>query len=136
MCWEWARWIEKHFYVPLLLREGQGLATGWNEILAGDHAAPSPHISMRCAIGRRLRRTCAWILAIQALAYHGKIAVPPTPMVDFAEALRRADVGPIPGAVMLLGGVAFNAVWIIFALVALHADRVRHGQRTMHEAMG
>jgi uncharacterized membrane protein len=131
-----ARWIEKNFYVPLLRREGLDLADGWTEVLAKDYFEPSPHISLSCALGRRLRRTYAWILAIQALAYCGKIAVHPTAMASLADLLQRAEIGPVPGAVVLLGGLVFNAGWILFALITLHADRTRHRQHPSRMTMG
>lgn len=131
-----ARWIEKHFYVPMLRREGQSLEDGWSEVLAQDYSEPLAHISFARAVGRRLRRTYAWILGIQALAYYGKIAVHPTPMSSLAEAMQRAEVGPIPGWAMLLGGLMFNGAWITVALVTLHLDRIKHRQRASSVAMG
>jgi uncharacterized membrane protein len=48
---------------------------GWTELLAGDYRNPRYDISYLRAIGRRLRRSCAWIFVIQAIAYYGKLAI-------------------------------------------------------------
>jgi len=122
-----ARWLETNFYAPLL--RGQGCAgSGWERVLAKDYGEPRHHISMARAIGRRLRRTYVWLLAIQATAYLGKIAIHPTPVTNFAEFVQRASLGPIPGEVMLVSGLIFNGGWLVFALVTFHLDRVAHGK--------
>jgi uncharacterized membrane protein len=130
-----ARWIEKNFYAPLLRGEGLQLDDGWHEVLAHDYCEPRHHISLPRAIGRRLRRTYSWILAIQALAYFGKVAIHPTPLASVSELWDRTAVGPIPGEVMVLGGILFNGAWVVFALVTWHLDRTRHRGAT-RVAMG
>jgi uncharacterized membrane protein len=45
----------------------------WTELLAKDYVDPRYHISFARAVGRRLRRTYAWIFVIQAIAYYGKL---------------------------------------------------------------
>lgn len=122
-----ARWLETNFYATLL--RGQGCTgTGWEEVLAQDYCEPRHHISMARAIGRRLRRTYMWLLSIQAMAYLGKIAIHPTPVSSMAEFVQRASLGPIPGEVLLMSGLAFNGAWLAFALVTYHLDRVAHGK--------
>ena len=73
------------------------------------------------AIGRRLRRTYAYVLTIQALAYLGRSLLP-TPVTSFGEFVQRAAIGPIPGEAILAAGVVFNGVWIIFAFVTYYSD--------------
>jgi uncharacterized membrane protein len=125
-----ARWIETHFYARLLLHETPASSFKWEGVLAGDYCAPQYHISFARAVGRRLRRNYGYVLAIQALAYVGKIAIHPTAVTSFGEFVERASIGPIPGAVILLGGALFNCGWIIFALVTYRLDREKHeGQR-------
>ncbi len=131
-----ARWIETNFYAPLLRGEGTKLGAAWPQVLAHDYCEPKHHISLARAIGRRLRRNYVWILGIQALAYYAKIAIHPVPMADFAEFVQRAAIGPIPGEVMLLGGVLFNAAWITFALVTFYLDRAKHGHQPKRVTMG
>jgi uncharacterized membrane protein len=131
-----ARWMETHFYAPLLRGEGVSAGNGWPQILAQDYCEPRHHISMARAIGRRLRRTYIWILGIQALAYVGKMAIHPVPISSFAELVQRAAVGPIPGEWMLIGGLLFNGSWIIFAIVTLYLDRIKRAPGAARVAMG
>lgn len=131
-----ARWMETHFYAPLLRGEGVSAGNGWPQILAQDYCEPRHHISMARAIGRRLRRTYIWILGIQALAYVGKMAIHPVPISSFAELVQRAAVGPIPGEWMLIGGLLFNGSWIIFAIVTLYLDRTMRAPGAARVAMG
>lgn len=124
-----ARWMETHFYAPMLRGEGQATLDDWEQVLAKDYCFPHHHISLPRAVGRRLRRTYIWIIAIQMLAYIGKIALHPTPMVTAAEFVQRAAIGPIPGSVVLLAGLAFNGGWLAYALYTWHLDRARLGRR-------
>ena len=122
-----ARWLETNFYAPMLRGEGS-LGTGWEQVLARDYCEPRHHISMARAIGRRLRRTYIWLLAIQATAYLGKIAIHPLPVTDMTEFVQRASLGPLPGEVLLVSGLAFNGAWLVFALATYYLDRVAHGK--------
>jgi len=105
-----ARWIETNFYAPML--RGKGSTFGeWEEVLARDYCEPQYHISLACAVGRRLRRNYSYVLVIQALAYVGKIAIHPTPVASFGEFVQRAAIGPIPGEVILAAGLL--TVWTV-----------------------
>ncbi|MDE2578519.1 MAG: DUF2270 domain-containing protein [Hyphomicrobiales bacterium] len=129
-----ARWMETHFYVAILT--GAPLDDGWRDVLARDYSAPRHHITFARALGRRLRRTYIWILAIQSLAYWGKLAIHPTPAASFADFAARAAVGPIPGWLFLTLGAIYNLSWISFALGTLWLDRRKHGGRGKTQAMG
>ena len=124
-----ARWMETNFYAPMLRGEGCPTAQGWEEVLAHDYCEPIHHISLARAIGRRLRRTYAYVLTIQMLAYLGKIIIHPTPVSSFGEFVHRATIGPIPGEVILTAGLIFNGGWMIFAFVTYLNDRTKHGAR-------
>jgi uncharacterized membrane protein len=63
-----ARLLETDFYAPMIRGEGIRMGLGWAELLAKDYCDPRYHISFARAIGRRLRRTYAWIFVIQAVA--------------------------------------------------------------------
>jgi uncharacterized membrane protein len=131
-----ARWMERNFYAPMLRGEGVKLDTDWNQVLAQDYCEPHHHITFARAIGRRLRRNYIWILGIQTLAYYGKIAIHPTPISSLSELVQRASLGPIPGEVVLLGGVLFSGGWIAFAMMTFFLDRAKHGARPSRVAMG
>ena len=128
-----ARWMQTHFYAPMLRGEGVSAGSGWPLTLAHDYC--EHHISLAHAIGRRLRRNYIWILGIQALAYYGKIAIHPVPITSVSELFQRAAVGPIPGEWRLVGSVLFNGSWIIFAIVTLYLDRTRRAPGSARVAM-
>ena len=122
-----ARWMETHFYAPMLLGNALSPNCEWERVLASDYREPQYHISLVRAIGRRLRRNYGYILAIQTLAYVGKIAIHPTAVASFQEFVDRASIGPIPGAIILSAGLLFNGGWIAFALITYRLDHAKHG---------
>jgi uncharacterized membrane protein len=129
-----ARWMEKHLYAPMLDDGDLHLEEGWQHTLARDYREPRYHIGLLRAVGRRLRNNYIWILMIQTIAYFGKIIIHPTPVAGIEELLQRAAVGPIPGEVMLAGGLLYNGACIAIALTTLHLDRKKH--RATSTAMG
>jgi uncharacterized membrane protein len=131
-----ARLLETDFYAPMIRGEGVRLDSGWTELLAKDYRAPRYHIGFARAIGRRLRRTYAWIFVIQAIAYYGKLAIHPTPMASFAELWDRAAIGPIPGGVVVAAGVLFHGGWAVFALVTFRIEITARRERRSLIAMG
>ncbi|HMK86112.1 MAG TPA: DUF2270 domain-containing protein, partial [Steroidobacteraceae bacterium] len=66
-----ARLLETDFYAPMLQGQRIFRASPWAQLLAHDLRNPRYHISFARAVGRRLRRTYAYILLIQAIAYYG-----------------------------------------------------------------
>src|SRR5258707_5295458 len=128
------RWVEMKFYAPIFT--GEARDDNWQAILARDSTAPRHHISFFRAAGRRLGRNYVWILAIQALAYYGKIAIHPTPAATLAEFSDRATVGPIPGWIVLLIGFAYYLGWLAFALGTMWLDQRKHGATGDAVAMG
>ena len=122
-----ARWLERNFYAPMLRGEELKADNHWTKVLANDYCEPRHHISLARAIGRRLRRNYIWILGIQTIAYYGKIAIHPVPISSLPELVQRANLGPIPGELMLLAGILFTGGWIAFAAITLFLDRVKHG---------
>ncbi|WP_084115914.1 DUF2270 domain-containing protein [Paracoccus sphaerophysae] len=120
-----ARWMETHLYAPML--RGQPLDPAWRDVLAADYESPTHHISFAQALGRRLRRNFIWILGIQSVAYWGKIAIHPFPAQDIHDLIGRAAIGPIPGVIVLLAGLAYNGMWIGVALWSWRVDRARWG---------
>ena len=73
--------MEKNFYAPMLRGERLESDASWSQVLAHDYCEPRHHITLARAIGRRLRRNYIWILGIQTLAYYGKIAIHPVPIL-------------------------------------------------------
>ena len=121
-----ARWMERHLYAPMLDDGDLHMEEGWQRTLARDYREPRYHIGYLRAVGRRLRHNYIWILLIQTIAYFGKIIIHPTPVISVDELLQRAAVGPIPGELVVLGGVLYNGACIGIALRTLYLDRMKH----------
>ena len=92
-----ARLLETDLYAPLLSGRKTDAGRNWREMLADDLTTPHYHISYVRAAGRRLRSNYSWILAIQAIAYYGKLAIHPVPMTGLHDFVVRAAIGPVPG---------------------------------------
>ena len=131
-----ARLLETDFYAPLIRGDGVQLQTGWTELLSNDYCHPRYHISFVRAIGRRLRRTYAWIFVIQAISYYGKLAIHPTPLVGLSDIWERAAIGPIPGTLVVMAGVLFHGGWAAFAFVTLRIEKEARRDRQSLIAMG
>jgi len=131
-----ARLLETDFYAPLIRGEGVRLDSGWTELLAKDYREPRYHIGFARAIGRRLRRTYAWIFVIQAIAYYGKLAIHPVPLVTLADLWERAAIGPIPGYLVVIAGVLFHGGWAVLAFATLRIEIVARRQQRSVTAMG
>ena len=131
-----ARLLETDFYAPMIRGEGIRLESGWTELLAKDYCEPRYHISFVRAIGRRLRRTYAWIFVIQAVAYYGKLAIHPVPLVGLIDVWERAAIGPLPGAVVVTAGFLFHGGWAAFAYVTLQIEKEARRDRRNLIAMG
>lgn len=130
------RWMEKHFYAPMLEVGTEASVGDWREVLAQDYRKPQYHISYLRAVGRRLRRNYAWIFAIQAIAYYGKLAVHPTALNSIEQLWQRAAVGPIPGKLAVACGVLFYATLCGTAIWTFWTDRAAHRHRDGTVAMG
>jgi uncharacterized membrane protein len=131
-----ARYMETHWYVPILNGSHASVDPDWRTVLANDYMHPGYHITFMRAVGRRLRRSYIWIMGIQTAAYVGKLAVHPVVASQFSDFVDRARIGPVPGWVVLACGVLYNGSWITIALVTYWLDRDKHGERTSHTAMG
>jgi len=131
-----ARLLETDFYAPMITGNGVRLDSGWTDLLAQDYVVPRYHISFARAIGRRLRRTYAWIFVIQAIAYYGKLAIHPEPLTTLAELWERAAIGPIPGGLVIAAGVLFHGGWAVFALITLRTEIASRRERRSLIAMG
>lgn len=131
-----ARWMENHFYAPMLHDGDLHLEDNWQQTLAQDYNEPRHHISFLLAIGRRLRNTYIWLLLIQTVAYFGKVIVHPEPISDIDEIFARAAVGPVSGEFVVLCGALYNLFWLTLALWTYYLDRIRRKGRRTKVAMG
>jgi uncharacterized membrane protein len=131
-----ARFMETHWYAPILNGKPGTDDDSWRTILADDYLHPRHHISFVRAAGRRIRRTYIWIIGIQTAAYLGKLAIHPEVANHIYEFIDRAAIGPIPGLVVLCCGLIYNLCWIVLAISTSWADRRAHKHRTSATAMG
>lgn len=131
-----ARWMERHLYAPMLDDGDLHMEEGWQQTLARDYREPRYHIGFFRAVGRRLRHNYIWILMIQTIAYFGKITIHPTPVASIDELWERAAVGPVPGELMVLGGVLYNGACIGIALGTIYLDRMKHRSDKSATSMG
>lgn len=128
------RVMEAHFMTPLLLGRGMQVENGWPEALAEDYTGVYFHLTFWEAFGRRLRRNYGYIFAIQGGSYYGKVLVHPTPTTDLATVVERAALGPVPGEVAILSGIAFYAALVAIALLTRHQQKaVGRGHRPKGE---
>ncbi len=127
------RWLENHFFAPMLHDGDLHLEDHWQQKLAEDYWVPRYHVSLFVAIGRRIRRNYLWILVIQTVAYLGKLVVHPQAVGSLEELYERADVGPIPGFLMIALGLIYVATWAGIATWSLRNDqalaRARRGDK-------
>jgi uncharacterized membrane protein len=115
--------LEVNFFGPILRGQGPRIENGWNEVLYRDYQAPSMHISLAEAVGRRLRRNFGWIFAIQVVCYLGKLLIHPAPIESVGEIFERAAIGPVPGQLVLLAGLVFHGGWASLAVVTYRSRR-------------
>ena len=73
-------------------------------------------------------RTTPISFVIQAIAYYGKLAIHPLPAGTWSTFVGRAAVGPVPGWVVVLCGIAFHGSWIVLAWATLQVEK-RHRAR-------
>lgn len=131
-----ARWMETHFYAPMLQDGDLHTEEEWQKTLANDYWHPSYHVGMMTAVGRRIRRNYFWILSIQTIAYIGKLVVHPTPIDSLAHFVSRAAIGPIPGALILALGVLYCGSWAAIGIWSLRRDTAKFRGRGSSTTMG
>ena len=130
------RWMELHFYAPMLREGDLHLEEHWQDRLAEDYLHPRYHVSMWTAMGRRIRRNYFWILLIQSVAYLGKLAVHPTPLQSTGQLLERAAIGPLPGWLVLTTGGVYCVTWGTIAWISEREDAARAKRRRDPLGMG
>ncbi len=105
------RWMEVHFFAPMLHDGDLHMEEGWQRKLAEDYWTPHAQVSMMVALGHRIRRNYFWILLIQTTAYIGKLIVHPEPLTSVSQVFERAAIGPIHGGIILWMGAFYCLFW-------------------------
>ncbi len=130
------RWMEVHFFAPMLHDGDLRMEEGWQETLANDYWRPGYHVSPWVALGRRIRRNYFWILLIQTVAYLGKLVVHPVPIIEMKEIIERAAIGPIGGEFVLGFGLFYCLAFGVFAVLSWVDDRQRSQRNVNASGMG
>jgi len=89
----------------------------WATRLADSLLNPEFPISLREALGRRLRRNYIWLFLILGLAWTFKLILHPIPAHSLRTFLNHAAIGPISGQVVTLSVVCFFIVIFLIAIL-------------------
>jgi uncharacterized membrane protein len=112
------RLMETDFYAGMLVPPFRP-APDWAETLAENLLHPHFPISLWEALGRRLRRNFIWIYLVLGISWGLQIWLYPSAAETWTEFTQRAAVGGIPGGLVLIVGISFNAVLMAFALLTI-----------------
>ena len=110
------RILETGYFANILKPDNRPVDEAWAEHLADDLTTPHFTITEWEAVGRRLRRNYLWIFALLALSWNLKVYLSPLPARDFDAFIERATVGIVPGWIVFLVGIIFNAAVFVFAI--------------------
>jgi uncharacterized membrane protein len=106
--------LERYFYPELL---GAAVDPAWTRWLVEALARPGVGVNRLGAVGWRLRRNYLWIYVIVLACWVGKLQVAGPSVASLADLARRADVGVIPGElVLLVVAVGYAALLLVAAL--------------------
>jgi uncharacterized membrane protein len=109
------RLVETGYFTQILTPDAAA-DDAWMKLLVADLQSPHFNISEWEALGRRLRRNYLWIFVLLAACWNLKVYIHPVPAYDFNAFIDRATIGVVPGAVVFMIGVFFNAGLITFAV--------------------
>jgi uncharacterized membrane protein len=109
------RIVETGYFAQMLSPDAQR-DDAWMAVLVDDLNTPRFTISEWEALGRRLRRNYLWIFVLLAACWNLKVYIHPVPAYDFNAFIDRATIGVVPGEVVFMIGVFFNAGLLAFAL--------------------
>jgi uncharacterized membrane protein len=97
----------------------------WRQLLIDDLRTPHFNISEWEAVGRRLRRNYMWIFVLLAACWNLKVYIHPVPAYDFNAFIDRATIGVVPGEIVFIIGVIFNAGLLAFALATMRLQEAK-----------
>jgi len=109
------RLLETGFFMQMLSPDTSGDDNKWAQLLVADLQEPRFNVSEAEALGRRLRRNYLWMFMLLAASWNLKVYMHPYTSPDFADFLRKADIGIVPGEVVFMVGVFFNVGLLLFA---------------------
>ncbi len=112
------RLLETDFFAAMLVPPFHP-APDWAESLAESLLHPTFPISIWEALGRRFRRNYFWLYLVLDLAWLAKNWLSPAPAASRAEFVARCAIGGVPGEIVLLAGLAFNAALLLLGLLTV-----------------
>ncbi|MBN1145868.1 MAG: DUF2270 domain-containing protein [Anaerolineales bacterium] len=112
------RLMETDFFAAMLVPPFHP-AADWAESLADSLLHPHFPISYWEAVGRRLRRNYLWIYAVNVSAWLAHLWLLPGAALNWGEFFQRANVGGIPGFMVLLIVLAFASVMLLLSLLTV-----------------
>lgn len=80
-------------------------------------------------------RSTVWRTRLNNTTY-AKLAIHPTAMQSLADLWERAAIGPVPGQLVVLVGIAFHGTWVTFMIYTMDPERKRQHCRQSPIAMG
>lgn len=115
--------IEENFIAQMLHPTKGEVSKKWKEMLAEDLRSPKHKISHLQAISNRLHRVYIWLFLVIFVAWIMKLWHHPTGTGSFEIMMKRAQIGAIPGTVVmpLVGGIM--VFMILFSLWGWKKER-------------
>jgi uncharacterized membrane protein len=102
------RVLETGYFAPMLSHRTIPPDKEWAEHISADLLSPHFTISEWEAIGKRLRANYLWIFILLGLSWGLKVYLHPQPARDAVELIERAQVGIVPGIVVIIIGMVYN----------------------------
>lgn len=95
--------IMERFFYPAIL--GEHVDAGWHQFLLAELAKPRSPITVREAMGWRLKRNYLWIYAAVLIAWFARLAAdyPPSAPFNLETFMEQARVGTLAGWFIFLG---------------------------------
>ncbi len=108
----WIRIMETEYYGPLLRTNTIGSDQHWHALLQSDLEDPHFKVTWSAAMGNRLRHNYIAIFGFLLLTWIIKLLLHPAPVPvgqTLSTLVQRAALGPLPGALVIMGVMAVYA---------------------------
>lgn len=110
------RVLETGYFAPMLSHRTIPPDKEWADHISADLLRPHFTISEWEAVGRRLRANYIWIFILLALSWSLKVYLHPYPAPNWEILLDRAQVGLVPGWMVVTVGLIFNSAIFFIAV--------------------
>jgi uncharacterized membrane protein len=113
------RLLEVNFILPFLSAELCKPRSGWREELGTDLLVPRFKIGLLEAFGRRFRRNYVWIFLLLIFGWLADLAIALDGGLSFGGFVRRAELGPVPGWLVLAAQGVYLAALAVIAIITM-----------------